>query len=300
MSSVQVVVPAYNPGQLLRRALDSVRSQTFTDWECLVLDDGGAEDLGWVDGYGDDRVSRVRQPNAGVSIARNVGVATSTAPLIAFLDQDDEWLPSKLGRQISALRDARNDPALCYTDFWWVTGDHEARSGDQTVTYEGLLADQHICLSSVLVSRDAYWRVGGHNPLLAQMQDWDLFLRLLMTGAPSARVAEPLVRYHLHQANASRDYLTARAERLELLSQHQRHAARQSKDAVVAACAKGRRRTDELFGAQAYDRARSSLRQGRTEGFRHLARAVRWSPSTVGRGAASFARPAGQRVTSPT
>lgn len=102
--TVAVVIPAYNPGPYLRPALDSVIGQTFTDWECVVVDDGSTEDLSWVDGI-DKRVRLITKRNQGVSIARNVGVAATTAPWVAFLDSDDLWYPKKIEAQLATVDD---------------------------------------------------------------------------------------------------------------------------------------------------------------------------------------------------
>lgn len=278
MASLAVVIPAYNPGELLRRALTSVVAQTFEDWECIVVDDGGKEDLSWVDELRDSRISRLRQANRGISVARNVGVETTSASLLAFLDQDDEWMPDKLERQLGAMA-GRSDVGFCYTNFWWTTSREESLGASSAVTYPGLLVDQHVCLSSVIVPRDSYNQVGGHNPLMAQMQDYDLFLRLIMGKQAAVGIDDALVRYHLHGSNTSEDYSTARQERIELLKQHRRRALAHDDAQVVESCDAGLRRTDELFGAKAYDAARMAVKSGDVGGLRHFARAAMWAPA---------------------
>lgn len=286
--AITVVIPAFNPGAHLQRAVASVLAQTHTDWELVVVDDGGVEDLSWVEDC-DPRVRLLRQANAGVSVARNVGVAATTAPLIAFLDQDDEWLPTKLNRQARAMADG--GAALCYSAFTWVWPDG-TQDGNYTqpVTYESLLRDDHLCMSSVMVARDQYLIAGGHDPRLAMMQDYDLFLRLLMDGAPAVGVSERLVRYYLHGANASRDYLSAYRERTGLLRAHQRRAQRRDRPSLVAACRAGHARSRSIYGSQAYDAFRASLRGAGFPGIAHLARSLRWQPSVVAQGLSSSAR----------
>src|SRR4051794_11400716 len=115
MPDVTVVVPAYNPGPLLRRALQSVVAQTFGSWECIVVDDGGDEDLTWVDSF-HPQVRRLRQGNAGVSVARNMALQMASAGWVAYLDQDDEWLPTKLELQLASSAEID----LSYTAFEWV------------------------------------------------------------------------------------------------------------------------------------------------------------------------------------
>jgi len=286
--AIAVVIPAFNPGAYLQRAVASVLVQSHADWELVVVDDGGDEDLSWV-GDCDPRVRLLRQANAGVSVARNVGVAATSAPLIAFLDQDDEWLPTKLERQARAMGDG--GAALCYSAFSWVRPDG-SRDGDYTkpVTYESLLRDDHLCMSSVMVRRDLYLIAGGHDPKLAMMQDFDLFLRLLMDGALAVGVSERLVRYYLHGANASRDYRTAYRERTWVLRAHQRRAQRRGLPDVVAACRAGHARSRSLYGCQAYDAFRASFRGAGFPGIAHLGRSLRWQPSVVARGFSAASR----------
>ncbi|GGB38096.1 hypothetical protein GCM10011492_31010 [Flexivirga endophytica] len=259
MVLVSVVVPVYNPGGFLNRAIDSVLAQTMDDLECVVVDDGSSDDLAWVAEHADRRLRYLRQENHGVSIARNVGVLNARGRIIAFLDQDDEWLPAKLDRQLQRLESVRN-ASFCYTGFDWVRGEHAEHADPQQVTYRGLLTDQHVCLSSVIMKRSAYLSVGGHDPLLRIMQDYDLFLRLCRLGEPVG-VEDSLVRYHLHDANVSADYRAAAKERFRLIQAHRDAAERDADQSTVAACDAGLRRTRELYGSQALDAARAAHHQ---------------------------------------
>lgn len=287
MPLVSVVIPAYNPRDLLRRSLESVLSQTVHDVECIVVDDGSPEDISWVERVPDPRVVLVRQPNRGVSVARNVGSLRARSEFLAFLDQDDEWLPQKLERQLESAEAV--DASFSYTAFDWVL---PSRTVDGTyrvpVTYHGLLRDQHVCLSSLLVRRDAYWAVGGHDPLLSQMQDYDLFLRLSMAGGNPVLTNERLVRYHVHGGNASLDYRSAARERSRILDAHAARALRTGDTAAWKAAREGNRTTRDLYSRQAVDQVRTSARTRDIRGaLRHLGWAARLRPSVVAESAAT-------------
>ncbi len=293
---VSVVVPAYEPGPRLREAVDSVLRQTTSGVEVVVVDDGSTEDLTWV-GAVDPRVRLIRQPNRGVSVARNVGVRAARGGLVAFLDQDDTWLPDKLERQLEGWR-AHPDASFHCTAFDWVlpTGDLPSEPVDPALPW--LLSTGHVCLSSLLLPVEHYWAVGGHDPALRMMQDFDLFLRLLVVLGPAHLEPGRLVRYAVHDENASRDYATAARERLRILADHEALALHRGDREAVRAVGEGRRRTAELYAHQAVDAARRELRSGRLgPGLRHGRRAVGFSPGVAGRavGRATMRRFTGDR-----
>ncbi len=287
---MSVIIPAYEPGDLLSRAIESVLGQTEADLELIVIDDGSRQSLAWVDALDDSRVRYYRQKNRGVSIARNVGVVLAKAPLVAFLDQDDEWLPEKLERQL-ALVGQQPDAAFWATNFDWVTAQGVTPGVPLDVTYLGLLDDQMVCLSSSLVRRNDYVAVGGQNPLLVQTQDWDLFLRLCLDGRTPAVAPQRLVRYHLHDANASLDYAMGARERFGILDLHAARARRRGDQSALRAVERGRRRTRELYGYQALDAVRAGVRRRDVgETLRHAAETARLSPGLLARGAADAVR----------
>jgi glycosyltransferase involved in cell wall biosynthesis len=115
---VSVVVPIYNRPHTIATVIETLRRQTLTAWEALLVDDGSAQDPSdAMAAYADDpRIQLIRLPeNRGVSAARNTGVAAATGTYVAFLDSDDDWLPEKLARQVAALEAEPDDRAFCVT-----------------------------------------------------------------------------------------------------------------------------------------------------------------------------------------
>ncbi|MDP6713514.1 MAG: glycosyltransferase family A protein, partial [SAR202 cluster bacterium] len=95
MPTVCVVIPAYNVGSIIPRAIESVLGQTFSDFEIVVVDDGSSDETASVvkQYRGDPRVQYVYQTNKGLPGARNTGIRHAESGLVAFLDADDWWLP---------------------------------------------------------------------------------------------------------------------------------------------------------------------------------------------------------------
>lgn len=118
MPTVSILLPTYNRAKFLGEAISAALSQTFTDLEIVLVDDGssdGTRELVESFAKDDDRVRYIYQDNAGVSVARNRAMRESRGDLIAFLDSDDVWMPWKLELQVEVLQ-AYPNAGMCWTD----------------------------------------------------------------------------------------------------------------------------------------------------------------------------------------
>src|SRR5437870_12319582 len=100
---VSIIVPSYNYAHFIGEALQSIQSQTYSNWECIVVDDGSTDDTGALVrqlAEKDGRIKYVRQENRGLAAARNAGMANSEGVYFQFLDADDLLEPQKLERQV--------------------------------------------------------------------------------------------------------------------------------------------------------------------------------------------------------
>lgn len=120
MTLFSVIIPLYNKGPYVRKAIESVVVQTYKEWELVVIDDGSVDGSGdIVKTISDSRIRLVRQDNAGVSAARNRGVAESTAPYICFLDADDWWEPTFL-EEMAGLIERHPNAGIYGTSYYIV------------------------------------------------------------------------------------------------------------------------------------------------------------------------------------
>lgn len=253
MPHVVVVVPVFNPGPYLKNALTSVCNQTLQDWECVVVDDGSAEDMSWVTGF-DPRIRLLRKANGGPASARNLGVQSSGAPLIAFLDQDDLWEPGKIEAQVEEQQ--RTGASLVSTTFRFI--DKRGRTTgagypSSARTYNDLLRGNPICASSVMATRAALTSAGGFDSRFPGVDDWDAWLRIAQLGQPLAHVELPLVAYRLHDDNLSSRYSRMWRVSVRVLVHHLLRALTSTDWAAAWAAASGMGRMGQIFGAQAYD-----------------------------------------------
>ena len=208
--TVSVVVPTYRRPEFLRRAVASVMSQSVTSWELIIVDDNDAahEDRrdteAIVASYASDsRIRYVRHDrNRGGGAARNTGVRASTAPFVAFLDDDDEWHPEKLALQLDRIEGGPIDVALVYCRVRVVRGE----SGRVTIrptdgrshTVRDLLRRNTIGTTSCIMCRTStLLEVGLFDEALPARQDQDVYVRLAQRFQ-FAFVDAVLVTLHVH------------------------------------------------------------------------------------------------------
>jgi glycosyltransferase involved in cell wall biosynthesis len=201
---VSAIVPTYNRGYIVGNAIESILSQTYDKVEVIVVDDGSTDNTQEkLKEYG-DRIRVVYQKNSGPSAARNRGIELSRGEIIAFLDSDDIWLPTKLERQVSILeRTPASVPCCLCNGIQRRTSGGEYRSFDMALIKlqcdEGLwlnvadvLATRFVLFCQLAaIRREALVKAGGFDESLRFMEDYDLELRLSLDG-PWAVIREPL------------------------------------------------------------------------------------------------------------
>ncbi|HKQ99575.1 MAG TPA: glycosyltransferase family 2 protein [Pyrinomonadaceae bacterium] len=223
---VSIVIPLYNKAPYVRRALDSIAAQTFSDFEVIVVDDGSTDEGPQiVKEYGDARVRLITQANAGPGPARNAGIALAQGELTAFLDADDEWMPEYLSESVSALEALGPDVAsissgyieypaeLSREKMWRERGISEGaqRIGPETAP-------------TLVVSMLAYmspWSTVARTPVIRKWggfysrekclyaEDAYLWLKVLLNETVAFSL-KPLVRFHREASGLSKNLSGAR------------------------------------------------------------------------------------------
>jgi len=194
--AISVIIPTYNRMRSLPRAVESVLRQTFDDIELIVVDDcstDGTQD--YLASIKDKRLRVVRhEQNRGGGAARNSGIRAARAPIIAFQDSDDEWLVTKLERQIAEFRRVMNDGygALYCAKITHGEGQRLGIYGPREVQYmplphyqntsgdisRALVRNAMVSTQTLMVRKDILLELGGFDESLPLAQDWDLTTRL--------------------------------------------------------------------------------------------------------------------------
>lgn len=184
--TVSVVLPTYNRGDIIGNSIKSVLNQTFDDFELIIVDDASTDETDDVVGsFEDDRIEYLKHDkNEGAPAARNTGIEASRGDYVAFQDSDDEWLPSKLAKQMRVFQDSPAAVGVVYT------GMRRVRNGESVyLPYSGVekaegdihrsLREQNfISTQASAVRKKCFDRVGDFDEDAWPLSDWELWLRI--------------------------------------------------------------------------------------------------------------------------
>ena len=194
---VSIIIPTYNRAQLLPRAVHSVLTQTFEDYELIVVDDASTDETRqFLNGMETKIITVFHEKRKGPAGARNSGIARSSAPLIAFLDSDDYWLPEKLEEQVSFF-DNNPQAVACQTEEIWIRKGRRVNPKNIHRKPSGHIFEQslRLCLispSAVMLRREILDKIGWFDEQLPACEDYDLWLRLTCKW-PVHLIKRPLV-----------------------------------------------------------------------------------------------------------
>ena len=213
---VSVIIPVYNGSNYLREAIDSVLSQTFDDYELIVVDDGSIDDTPAIAASYGACLTYIRQANGGVAAALNHGILYAHGKYVAWLSHDDVFLPSKLACQVNFLQQFPKFKA-CYTDFYIIDIEGTLIREVETSWYpreqaiRALFGWMYINGSSMLIERSCFDSVGLFSEQFRYAQDAEMWFRMLQ-HFEVGRVPAKLLQWRYHPAQGSHNEAEARAD----------------------------------------------------------------------------------------
>lgn len=223
-SVVSVIIPVYNGEKYLTEALESVLAQTYTNYEIIAVDDGSTDGSSTIlAGYA-DRIKVIRQENRDVCAARNTGVRAAQGDYIAFLDQDDLWLPQKLAQQLRVFS-AHPDADVVFTNLIKFTdagGQRVARDKHRRCmkltdenTFKMLALKNLLMPSAVMARKTSLIKAGLFDESFKTCGDYQLWLRMAGQRMKFRYIPKPLTKYRHHAQNTARHTALMHSDRIK-------------------------------------------------------------------------------------
>jgi glycosyltransferase involved in cell wall biosynthesis len=207
MSLVDIVIPSYNRPDYLERLLNSINVQTFKDFQIIVIDDSSIDEKGYsqvINKFSNElNLKYIRnKTNNGVQYSRNKGILETKSKYVAFVDDDDVWLPNKLLKQVDRFETSPDIVGLLYSwaDTLDQTGNiiYKYRAIHRGQCLSDLLNNNFIPAPSVIVRRSVLGKIGAFDENLPSCQDWDMWTRIVESGFSIDLVEDVLVLYQKH------------------------------------------------------------------------------------------------------
>lgn len=213
---VSVIINCYNSDRFLREAIDSVYSQTYTNWELIFFDNNSSDRSAEIAKSFDNKLVYIKnEKTVPLGAARNAAISHAKGKYIALLDCDDLWLPEKLEVQLQyldGLKISSRAVALCYTAAMRIDSSgknlipfaHKIKLSEGDV-YCKLIKDCFISCSSALLQKSIFTIVGGFNENYHMVEELDLWLRIAK-NFDVVLVDRYLTKIRMHENNQSRDF----------------------------------------------------------------------------------------------
>lgn len=183
---VSIIMPTYNRGWIVGRAIDSVLAQSFKNFELVIVNDGSVDETDTVlERYTDKRIAVVKsEVNCGLSAARNLGLKNAKGELVAYLDSDNLWYHNYLEVMSEAFKDGNTVMAYSGQNLLLVGGAKDnpkvlgRKTRNESFNPDRLLTYPYIDINSVVHTRALFDEVGYFDESVKVLEDWDLFLRI--------------------------------------------------------------------------------------------------------------------------
>lgn len=230
MPKVSIITPLYNNKKYIEKAIRSITSQTYKEFEIIIIDDGSTDGSGELvkDKFG-DKVRYIYQDNKGAAAAVNKGISLSRGDYIAFCDSDDWWLPEKLEKQVNFL-EANQKFGLVYSDALLANGDiliqqtwlHSRNAipcfGGKKECLASLFSKNFIPAPlAVLIRKSVIEQIGLFNEKFPSAYDYEYWFRILEGGIQIAFLDEPLAVWRIHAGQNSKKIRKMKLAQIKIL-----------------------------------------------------------------------------------
>ncbi len=209
MPAISILLPTYNRAHILTRSVESIRAQSFTDWELIIIDDGSRDNTKELANsfLKDKRISYVYRENGGCQAARNTGAALAKGEWLAFADSDDQWTPDKLKRQWEYLLEHPSAQLIsCAYELSLPDGGLlriPAQKNKEVSLLPDMLFQNFIGSPTILIRRELFLSTGGLREDYPALDDWELCLRLLNKGLEIGFINEVMVHAAVSESSMS-------------------------------------------------------------------------------------------------
>ncbi len=213
MSKISIITATYNSMKFIENLAASIKSQTYTNWEWLIVDDCSTDETFNYLKVLEEQDNRIKvfinETNSGAAVTRNVALANATGEYIAFVDSDDLWLPEKLNTQLVFMQS--NNYTFSFTAFSLITEDGLERpvnidlnNKKASFTYNDMLCKRAtLGCSTVMIKRDIIQNLSM--PLLRTGQDYAFWLKILKENNCAYLLKESLTKYRIVANSISRN-----------------------------------------------------------------------------------------------
>jgi glycosyltransferase involved in cell wall biosynthesis len=203
---VSVITPCYNQAVYLEDSINSLLRQTYSKWECIIINDGSNDDTEEVAiklVSLDERIKYLKQENEGVSTARNNAIKHSTGKYLLPLDADDLINPSYIEEGVAILEENANVKIVyCNAEkFGLQSGIWDVRDFDISI-----MAYDNMIFASAIFRKQDWERVEGYSENLKVLEDWELWLNILKTGGQVRKIPKSYFYYRIHNKSKTRTY----------------------------------------------------------------------------------------------
>ncbi len=206
-----IIIPCYNHGIFLKDAIKSLISQSYTNWEAIIVNDGSTDNTIEIGNYWcnkDSRIKLISVSNNGLSSARNTGIEFSTGEYIALLDADDKYKFNHLQSLLNVFQTGSDIVFTGYTYFSNSTNINHTVCLNKSINFNQILAGNIVPPVAVAFKRSIFDFSGGFDTALKSAEDWDLWIRCYKIGCCLGVSEDSSALYRISANSMSRQFLT--------------------------------------------------------------------------------------------